>query len=342
MPAMPTLPTMPGPGLLRFSIWWQHIVPPVLAAAYLAAATGALAPAELVARLPLFLLSIVGIAGFGYFLNDACDIAADRATGKVNAAAARSPIERAGILVALLALGLAPWILLPRSPAALALLAAEIAALTLYSARPLRLKERGVAGALADMSYGHLLPVAIAIATFFPHPPGSGILGLAGVVLACKGMRNILLHQLTDRWNDRRAGIRTLVLDLGPLRALAWINRVLLPLEIGALTGILLALAPLAPVWIGFVAFLLFTALMFSAWKLPYLPKRQLRFKFLYFLNDFYEEWLPPTVLTIAVARHAELWPLLPLHFALFPKGLAKLPRNVSVLRENFAHAADF
>ena len=69
---------------------------------------------------------------------------------------------------------------------------------------------------------------------------------------------------------------------------------------------------------------------MFSAWKFPFMPKRQLRFKFLYFLNDFYEEWLPPTVLVIAVARHAELWPLLPLHFALFPKGLAKLPRNLS------------
>ncbi len=81
---------------------------------------------------------------------------------------------------------------------------------------------------------------------------------------------------------------------------------------------------------------------MFSAWKFPYLPPRQLRFKFLYFLNDFYEEWLPPTVLAIAVARHGELWPLLPLHFALFPKGLAKIPRNLSVLRQNFVHAADF
>lgn len=342
-----------GPGLLRFSIWWQHIVPPVLAGAYLAAAAGALPPGALVAALPLFLASVVGIAGFGYFLNDVCDIAADRAAGKDNAAAGRSPLARAGILFALLLLGLAPWSLLPRNPENLTLLALQVVVLTLYSARPIRLKERGLGGALADTLYGHLLPMGIAIVTFLPAPAANltqsrdswtaGLfVALATLVLACKGLRNILLHQLTDRWNDRRAGIRTFVLAGGPLRALALINRLLLPLEVGALAGVLVLLAPVAPVWVGFAGFLCFTGFMFSAWKFPFMPKRQLRFKFLYFLNDFYEEWLPPTVLVIAVARHTELWPLLPLHFALFPKGLAKLPRHLSVLRENFANAADF
>ena len=169
-----------------------------------------------------------------------------------------------------------------------------------------------------------------------------GLAALVVLVLFCKGLRNILLHQLGDRENDRRAGLQTFVLARGPVRALALVNRLLLPLEVGALAGTLMLLAPAAPVWVGFAAFLAFTALMFSAWKFPYLPRRQLRFKFLYFLNDFYEEWLPPTVLAIAVARQIELWPLLPLHFALFPKGLAKIPRNLSVLRENFVHAADF
>jgi len=334
-------------------LWWQHIVPPVLAAAYLATATGLLPPEKLVAMLPLFVASIVGIAGFGYFLNDACDIAADRAAGKPNAAAARDPLARAGILLGLLAVGLAPWSLLPRNAVNLTLLALQVGALTLYSARPFRLKERGLAGVLTDTLYGHLLPVAIALSTFFPEPLGSlGSARTAGpifvllvfvvLLLACKGLRNILLHQLGDRENDRRSGLRTFVLARGPVRALALVNRLLLPLELGALAGALVLLAPAAPVWVGFAAFLAFTALMFSAWKFPYLPRRQLRFKFLYFLNDFYEEWLPPTVLAIAVARHPGLWPLLLLHFALFPKGLAKIPRNLSVLRENFVHAADF
>ena len=339
---------MLGPALFRFSVWWQHIVPPVLAAAYLATAVGALPPGELVARLPLFLASVVGIAGFGYFLNDACDIAADRAAGKANAAAARRPAARAAILLGLLALGLSPWMLLPRSPVNLSLLALQVALLVLYSVRPFRFKERGFAGVLADTLYGHLLPVAITLFTFFPQGAGDleglapGLAALVVLVLACKGLRNILLHQLGDRENDRRSGLRTFVLARGPVRALALVNRVLLPLELGALAGALVLLAPAAPVWVGFAAFLAFTALMFSAWKFPYLPRRQLRFKFLYFLNDFYEEWLPPTVLAIAVARHPGLWPLLLLHFALFPKGLAKIPRNLSVLRENFVHAADF
>lgn len=345
---------MLGPGLLRFSLWWQHIVPPVLAVAYLACAVGALPPGELVASLPFFLLSVVGIAGFGYFLNDVCDIAGDRAAGKTNAAAGRTPAGRAGILIFLLALGLAPWSLLPRNAVNLVLVAVLIGTLTLYSVRPFRLKERGLAGALADTLYGHILPVAIALFTFFPDASlalvrvssrrgPEGTIGLViALGLACKGLRNIVLHQIEDRWNDRRAGTRTFVLVRGPLRALAWINRVLLPLELGCLICVLVWLAPAAPVWVGFIAFLAFTVLKFSAWKFPFIPKRQLRFKFLFFLNDFYEEWLSPTVLVILVARHAELWPLLPLHFVLFPKGLAKLPRDVSVLRENFATATDF
>ena len=344
---------MLGPGLLRFSLWWQHIVPPVLAGAYLATAVGALPPGRLLVALPLFAASIVGIAGFGYFLNDVCDIAADQAAGKANAAATIGPIARAVMLLALLAVGLAPWLVLPSNRVTLTLLSLQIAILTLYSAPPVRLKERGLAGALADTLYGHILPVAIALFAFFPGlatdsgPTGASriavlLLVLVALLLACKGLRNIVLHQLEDRENDRRAGVRTFVLACGPVRALNLINRLLLPVEVAALVCVLALLAPAAPIWVGFVAFLAFTGLMFSAWKFPYLPRRQLRLKFLYFLNDFYEEWLPPTVLGIAVARHAELWPLLPLHFALFPKGLAKIPRNLSVLRENFANATDF
>jgi 4-hydroxybenzoate polyprenyltransferase len=351
---------MTGRGILRFSLWWQHIVPPVLATACVAAAMGALPPEALVGRLVPFLLSVVGVAGFGYFLNDVCDVAADRAAGKENAAQGRTRLARAGLLCALLALGLVPWLVLPRNPANLTLLAAEIAALALYSVRPFRLKERGLAGPLADMLYGHLLPVGIAIFTFFPRAQESAPRGESGagelswrvalgvllaLALAAKGLRNILLHQLADRWNDRRSGTHTVVLAIGPLRALALINRVLLPLELGALAGLLAGLAPVAPVWVGFAVFLAFTALKFSAWKFPFIPKRQLRLKFLYFLNDFYEEWLAPTVLVILCLRFPEvgwLWWLLPLHFALFPRGLAKLPRDLSVLRENFANAADF
>ena len=200
-----------GPGLLRFSMWWQHIVPPVLAGAYLAVAAGALPPGALVAALPLFLVSIVGIAGFGYFLNDVCDIAADRAAGKANAAAGRSPLARAAILFALLLLGLAPWSLLPRNPENLTLLALQVGRADALFGAALRLKERGLGGALADTLYGHLLPMAIAIVTFFPTPaasldvspetPGRPACSSssATLVLACKGLRNILLHQLGDR-----------------------------------------------------------------------------------------------------------------------------------------------
>jgi 4-hydroxybenzoate polyprenyltransferase len=325
---------------LRFGTWWRHIVPPLLALVYLLALLEPAGIPEVLRLLPLFLASVVGVAGFGYFFNDVCDLAADRAAGKRNAAAGVAPGRRRGLLAGLLALGLVPWLWLPASPLAYPLLALEVALLVAYSAPPLRLKERGLAGVVADALYGHLVPLLLTLCAFLPVIGGLDRarwpwLGLLAAWALAKGLRNITLHQLEDRKGDRRAAAATLVGRIRPVAALNAVNRLLLPVELLALAAMLAALAPRQPIWVGFAAFLLFTALKFSAWKLPFLPRRQLRFKFLFFLNDFYEEWLPVVVLLALLAERPAAWPLLIVHLALFPNVLAKGARDLGVIRGN-------
>ncbi|MCB1009773.1 MAG: UbiA family prenyltransferase [Acidobacteria bacterium] len=321
---------------VRFGVWWRHLVPPIVGAIYFGAASARPAGRALVVDLALFLASVVGIAAFGYLLNDVADVASDARAGKPNRAAPWSRSGRALRVALWLGVGLAPWLALPRRPVALALLGAEVLLLAAYSLPPLRLKERGVAGTFADALYGHLLPVAIALATFLPAdgapaiPTAWALAATLAVALLAKGLRNILLHQIGDRARDRLAGSRTLVVAIGPVAALAWINRILLPTEVAALALLLGLLAPFAPLWIAGALFLLSTATEFSAWKFPFIPKRQLRLKFLWCLNDFWELWLPAALVVTLVARATSLWPLALAHLVLFPDLPVRLARHAA------------
>jgi len=262
---------------VRFGIWWRHLVPPIVAAIYFGAAVAPPTAGRLLVEVALFLASVVGIAAFGYVLNDVADVASDARAGKPNRAATWSGSGRALRVALWLGVGLAPWLALPRRPLALGLLGAALA-----------------------------------------------------VALLAKGLRNILLHQIGDRSRDRLAGSRTLVVAIGPVAALAWINRVLLPAEVASLGVVLGVLAPFAPVWIAGCLFLLLTAAEFSAWKFPFIPKRQLRLKFLWCLNDFWELWLPAALLVALVAHAIALWPLALVHVALFPDLPVRLARHVA------------
>jgi 4-hydroxybenzoate polyprenyltransferase len=334
--------------LLRVAGAWEHVAPPLLATAYLAALVAAPSWRSLLGTLAPLLASAAAIAAFGYLLNDLADLESDARAGRSNPLAARSPVTRAALVAAALLAGLLPWVRLPGRELAFGLLVVEIGALAAYSLPPARLKSRGAAGLAADALYGHVLPVAIVAATLFGGPAaaplpsgGTWIAVAAGVALTAKGLRNILLHQIDDRAADRRAGVTTFVVRRGPLAALAAIDRFLLPLEAAAValvTGLLAPATLAAPLSLG--AFLLVTACEFSAWKFFHLPRRQLRLKFVWCLNDYHELWLPTALLAAVVARVPALWPLALLHLALFPRLPLRLARHLARAGRNLASLA--
>ena len=185
--------------------------------------------------LSMALLTAVGFAGFGYFLNDMTDVAVDRAVGKPNSAAAYGPRSRAGLLAALAALALLPWLVLPLDTLGILLVFLQFAAFTAYSVPPLRLKESPVFSVLADALYAHALPVVLAFHTFSlitGRREGYALLGFLFLWQLCGGIRYFLNHLALDRPSDIHNGIPTLAVHRGNGRLYRWISCGVMPAEI--------------------------------------------------------------------------------------------------------------
>ncbi|HWB63053.1 MAG TPA: UbiA family prenyltransferase, partial [Chitinophagales bacterium] len=311
--------------LLRANIWWNAIVPQVLAWVYLFFAvfywqiytvtTGHVYYYRSLQPLAAFLLTLFSVSAFGYLFNDICDIESDRRAGKKNMAATYSTGAVGLLALILLAAGAASWMwyfqfdvfALLKAPSTWLLLL-QVASLVAYSLPPVRLKERGLAGVIADAFYGHLNPALITISLFYF---GVVTINRVNTLLLCfylvvimlwfiKGLRNILLHQIEDRKRDRRSGVKTYIASHSALATVNFINRVILPTEAAfLLVFVFICSYELPPFFLSFIFFAIVSYLKFSGWKLAYLPKRQLKFKFLYFLNDYYEGWLPVSLLII-------------------------------------------
>lgn len=337
--------------ILRANIWWNAIVPQVLGWIYFCWLFNGIElfkdiyPSFFLLRVLCFFISLISISAFGYLLNDWCDVETDAATGKVNHLSNLKPVWRFMVVVTPLIIGCVFW--LPVSKIATALFVLQIIALIAYSVPPVRLKARSFWGVAADAFYGHINPVFITLFAFdfFGGDEIRHKILLAAVLLPAilfKGVRNILLHQLDDRKGDQKASIKTFVVKNGALFTLNFINN-LLPFEI--FLSILLSLALsffFPPFFICLLFFSVVTYLKFSGWKLAYLPKRQFKFKFLYFLNDYYEGWLPVFFLILLSVRTPAFLILLLLHLFLFSSFYKQLWKDLKTIRQNFKTEDDY
>lgn len=328
--------------LLRVGLWWQHLVPPVFLFAYLGIFLEGMPLGEGLMKLGLLAISIVGTAAFGYFLNDWTDIEQDQAAGKPNSVSGLSLPIRLLLLFGLPLIAAIPWIWLPYNVWNLSLLGLQFVVFILYSVRPIRFKERSVLGLLADMSYGHVIPALITLTTFlhfetvpWEHFPAVYVFVLPWVAL--KGIRNILQHQIDDRKKDKKAGVKTFVLAYGPEPSLRLVNLTIRPMEQFALATFLIVILVTGGIhllWF-YLFFLIWTALKFSFWWLPTLPFRQIRFKFIYYLNDFYEDWMPTFLLALLAIQQPEFWILFGINLLLFPKIILNFIKDFKVIRKN-------
>jgi len=325
---------------LRVSNWWHYKAAPLMAFVYAKAYINQAQPEALVIPAIVFFLAVIGIASLGHFINDWSDIEEDRRSGKKNYVAELDPKQRifSGVLLALFCV--APWFYLKTDVQIIILLCLQLLLYLVYSVRPFRLKNRHIGGILADTLYGHILPALVVLAVFSYY--GSfmqlfsfnNLFALILIIwLLCKGIRNIILHQLDDRKKDRLAGINTFVVRFGNVFSLNLINRLILPLELFVfMLLVYFACNTFRNFYIPFFAFLLFTFIKFSLWKIFVLPPRQMRFKFLFFLNDFYEDWLPVVMLVYLIQYDIYFVFYLLVHLAFFPKTILNFLKDISRL----------
>ena len=289
-----------------------------------------------VAALTLFLVAIVGIAGFGHVLNDAFDVEADRRRGAYNIVAGRKSHRIAALFVLLLVLSSLPWLWLPASPFVLALLALEFALFAAYSIPPVRLKGRGLAGALTDAVYAYTVPVTVSLLVFGQLGKIRTPLWLALVIggwTVMTGLRQILTHQLEEASRDQLSGDSTFAVRRGWQRTYRLLARRLAPAETSLFVLAILALglhAPLAP--IGLAVFVGWTIFMHRRRTALSLPSRLADLKWLTMLNislmnGFNVRWLPMLMLVTLGLKDPIFLSLAALHLLVFENGLHALVR---------------
>ena len=325
--------------LVRLQDWWNSKLPPLFAVAYLLlAGPPAAAPRAVGGAMLLFLASAFFTAAWGHLLNDVADADADRRAGKPSPISTLPRAAASALVVLTLLLAIGPWLVLPPSGLARAAFALELVLLAAYALPPLRLKERGLAGLVADALYGHALPMAIAVGLFDAMAPGAPLTAATVALLIgwklAQGLCGALASQIADRRSDHRSRTRTWVTGgagAGRPRALAAqriLLRLLLPLQLVAFVAALAALFPRWP-WL-LPAYLLFllarVAQVHLVWKRGATFYRR-GYPGYALLNDFHERWLPLVALALLVAADPRYLALAALHLLLFRNGLGDVLR---------------
>lgn len=323
---------------LRISNPWNYKVPFLVSIPYFLLLVGNADASVIAQSLIWSVVTIIGIAGFAYLLNDFTDRGQDAKLSRENSTAGLPNITVFFYLFFFLCLSLLPWfIFFPLNKIIVTLLVAEIVLFILYSARPFRLKECGVLGIVADALYAHAIPAALAAQTFRPiiiefNPELSQLnpfLGMWFLSLVLwqffLGIRNILLHQLADLDNDQKSKTRTWVSLVGAAPVWNWIRSTLLPFELFLYTFFVLTTAVHVP-WFFIIIPLFFLYTFGKIWLRPNENYPSGLREWLYrFVDEFIISWFPIGLLGAAALEEPVFLFVLGVHTLVFKNALKSI-----------------
>jgi len=289
---------------VRWRAWWFNKVPLSVMLVLLLLDGRALTGAGAMVML-LVVVTVCAVGNYGYALNELFDVEEDARAGRSNAAAV-SGAARMWVIIAISALCALAAATFAGGAAGALMTAVELALPATYSIPPLRTKERRWLGIASDALAAHVYPAllaVLAVAHWSVRPVGAPLVVLLAVWSAAAGLRGILSHQLHTHERDARAGLSTVVDDLGAGRLERLIVAVLLPLETIAF-GVALLLLDAGPVLAAGVAVYLlyeayktlsgrFSVTAFRPDGQPYLP---------FVEESFYKAW-GPLVVALDAAR---------------------------------------
>jgi hypothetical protein len=143
----------------------------------------------------------------------------------------------------------------------------------------------------------------MAVAHWTPRPVTATLAIAVAVWAGAAGLRGILSHQLQTSEQDRSAGLRTVVHDLGNQRLEKWIVSIVIPLEVGAFGAALISCNGGMVLWIFVALYVIYEAFKtlsghfritaFRSGGQPYVP---------FVEESFYKAWAP-IVLALDAAR---------------------------------------
>lgn len=315
---------------LRLHRPWSFKAPFLISIPYFVIHVAGLDIAAATAAILASAVTILGIAGVAYLLNDFADREADLLGGKPNFFNGRSLWAALSLALACVALAVVPWLtVLPLTRRTAPWLGLELLLFAIYALPPLRLKDRGVLGMLTDSLYAHAVPAVLAALTIaeIGKVPDAVLLPYLTVLASWQfvlGLRNILLHQLLDREQDEVAGTRTWVTQVGAERGERLLRRLVAPAELTLYLAWIVLVAREVSIFLpGLLLFLLFTSWVIRVrWKQA-LPGDLRSFLFNY-VDDFCCEWVPLLLLIQLAVDSPPFLAFLGLHLLLFPKNAGR------------------
>lgn len=312
---------MKGFNIIRPQEWWSHKLPPLLAIAY---ATALMSPVPLyrVALWAVFLLSslVVG-AIYVSVINDITDLEEDIASGKSNRIQQISKQYRWLIPAVCISLGFVfGYFIYPDLLSCILYLLSWIV-FSLYSIKPIRLKNRGIWGVLADGCGSHVFTSLLMVSSinYITNQNTDWIWFIAvGIWSLAYGLRGILWHQFSDRENDIKVNLNTYASKIKPekfrLKA-----KILIAIELFAF-AIILYKINLPIVFIGLILYFLLVLLRrkINKTQIIILLKDNNR-PFQIIMADFYQMFFPISLLVAASFTNAFNIIVLSIHIFLFP-----------------------
>lgn len=307
--------------LIRAGDWWQVKIAPTLGVAYLTAYALDTSVVSLWRAFVLALVALAPGAAFVSLINDITDLEEDRAAGKPNQVAGRSRLQVGALLAGSIVAGIGVSLWFRHDRVLLPLYLSAWLVFTLYSARPFRLKSRGLAGVVVDAAGAHLFPTMLAAVLVF-REAGRELRAVWLVPLAvwalAWGLRGIIGHQLNDASHDHATGVRTFVQRHPGALPRRLVTFGAFPLEAAAMAALLWRIRhPL--VLLALVAYAVVVANRFRhGMRLDVLQPRP---GTTVILNEFYSVLLPPAALLASATREPLDLLALAVHCAVFPAG---------------------
>ena len=318
---------------IRAVEWWEYKLSPIFATIY---ATGFVLNVPVVSLWPVLVLAFVALipgAAYVSVINDLTDLKDDLASGKNNRLVGRSRLFIGLMLACCVLPGVLVAIYLRNDILLLTLYLANWAAFSLYSLPPVRLKNRGLPGILADAAGAHMLPTLFVVTLVYRRtaiPIDQLWFASVAVWSICYGLRGILWHQFSDLDNDEKARLRTFVLrhKVSTLHRLG--TFVIFPAELIAFAMMLwLAGSRISVGLLFFYVLLQWTRK--KRWKTNLVvvtPKSQ----YLIVMQEYYEAFYPIAFLLSSSLRYPRDAFVLILHLIIFPRRAAQTVKDVTKL----------
>lgn len=310
--------------IIRSQEWWEYKLPPLLAIGY---ATAMMSPVSLykASIWILFLLfSLIIGAVYVSIINDITDLDEDLASGKSNRIQAVPIKLRWMIPAACVIMGLLFGYFLYPDILSCLLYSLSWIAFSLYSIRPVRLKNRGIWGVFADACGSHVFTSLLMVSgiSSFTHQHINWIWFTAvGIWALCYGLRGILWHQFVDRENDIKVNLNTYASKVNPVKFKSKALMIAL-VEFSAVAVIIFQIQQINTV----IALILYFFLLFIRYRklnhkviLILTPENK---PFQILMADYYQVFLPLSLLLTAIFIDELNIIILLIHIILFPHKL--------------------